>query len=121
MKELERARQIELIAKAFVEYKDKLVTTEDWLNSLSCYKSNEEFTKVGVPICDAIVLPRCPLLFTNEPFKEMKKFLIEEGLHVKLVYKGVRKGTVFVQLSESRNAFTLDLTVKLKNIIAKLI
>lgn len=121
MKELEQGRQVELVANAFVENKDKLVTTEDWLRSLSYCKTDDEFMKVGAPICDAIVLPKCPLLFTKEPFNEMKKFLIEEGLHVKLVYQGVRKDTVFVQLSESRNAFTLELVNKLKSIVKKLV
>jgi hypothetical protein len=76
MKELEQARQIELVANGFVAHKDKLMTTEAWLESLACYKTYDEFVKVGVPICDAIVLPKCSLLFKDEPFKAMKKFLI---------------------------------------------
>lgn len=72
MKELAEASQIKLIAEAFKDHKAKLVTTEDWLESLSYCKTDDEFIKVGVPICDAIVLPMCPLLFKNKPFEEMR-------------------------------------------------
>jgi hypothetical protein len=64
--------------------------------SLEYCKANDNFIKVGEPICDAIVLPMCPLLFKENPFKSMKEFLIEQGIHVKSVYKGVKKDTVFV-------------------------
>ena len=72
MKEIAQGEQIALVAAAFSEHKSKLVTTEDWLRSLEYCKSNSEFIKVGVPICDAIVLPRCPLLFKEKPFESMK-------------------------------------------------
>ena len=57
-------------------HKDKLVTTEEWLKLLACYKSDGTFEKVGEPICDAIILPKCKFLFPKEPFKSMKAFLI---------------------------------------------
>ena len=63
MKELSKANQIEAVVKCFEEHKTKIVTTEGWLNSLTYYKSDTRFEKVGVPICDAIIFPKCPLLF----------------------------------------------------------
>lgn len=75
MKELSKANQIAIAVKAFEGHKDKLPATEDWLRSLSyCKDNNKEFKKVGLPICDAIIFPKCPLLFPKEPFKSMKRF-----------------------------------------------
>jgi hypothetical protein len=105
---------------AFNEHKDKLVNTEDWLHSLAYCKSTDEFQKVGRPICDAIVLPKCPLLFPETPFKSMETFLIQHGIHVKSVYQAVKKDCIFVALSESRNEFTPELVAKLKSAIMTL-
>lgn len=86
MKEIAKGEQTKLIAEAFVENKDQVNATEDWLQSIKYCKANDEFIKIGMPICDAIVLPKCPLLFKEKPFQAMKEFLIEEGIHVKSVY-----------------------------------
>ena len=41
-----------------------LMTIEKWLLKLSTYQAKGfEMTRVGVPICDAIILPFCPLIF----------------------------------------------------------
>ncbi len=37
--------------------------TEDWLQSLDYCGNNGEFKKLGEPICDAIIIPKCLHLF----------------------------------------------------------
>ena len=73
---------------------------------------------MGVPICDAIVLPKCPLLFPTEPFKGMKAFFKRMGIPVKDVYQAANPDCVFIQLKDSRNAFTRKLIIKLRYAVA---
>ena len=47
--------------------KGDLLVVEDWLQSLAHrFQSDDPFTKVGSPICDAIILPTCPEVFGND-------------------------------------------------------
>jgi len=115
MKEQAYAKQLDIGVAALKENRDKLHTTEAWLASLAYCKTNENFQKVGDAICDAIVLPKCPLLFKEKlvpsgketPFREMQDFLIQMGLPVNLVCQAVDKDCVFVQLEDARNSFTV--------------
>jgi hypothetical protein len=100
---------------ALKKNREKLPITEAWLASLAYCKTNDNFQKVGDAICDAIVLPKCPLLFKEKlipssketPFKKMQDFLIQMGLPVSLVCQAVDKDCVFVQLEDARNSFTV--------------
>lgn len=96
MKELAKAEQIKIAVKAIMEHRSELPSTESWLESLSYCKDDGQFHKVGAPICDAIVLPNCSLLFPNEPFKNMKTFLVEIGIPVNTVYHAAKTSHVFV-------------------------
>jgi len=79
MKERLYAEQLDMGVSALKQNRDKLPTTEAWLESLGYCKTNDKFEKVGDAICDAIVLPKCPLLFKEKvvpssketPFKKM--------------------------------------------------
>ena len=76
MKEQSRSKQIDTAIDAFKQHKEKLVTTEAWLKSLAYCKTDgiaDEFKKIGEAICDAIIFPKCPLLFKDKekPFKKM--------------------------------------------------
>jgi hypothetical protein len=51
---------------------------EEWLKELgNNSKSNDNFEKLGDPICDGLRLPECPLVFGygKERFSEIKKWL----------------------------------------------
>ena len=97
--------------------------------SLAYCKTNDNFQKVGDAICDAIVLPKCPLLFKEKvipssketPFKKMQDFLVQMGLPVSLVCQAVDKDCVFVQLEDARNSFTAELLGNIRSAIAHLI
>jgi hypothetical protein len=71
MKEVSKAKQIDTAVQSFKSLKDNLVTTEEWLASLAYCKADDEFKKIGDPLCDAIVIPKCPLLFdfSKDPYK----------------------------------------------------
>jgi len=115
MKEQAYAKQLDTGVSALKENRDKLPTTEAWLASLAYCKTNDNFEKVGDAICDAIVLPKCPLLFKEKlvpssketPFKKMQDFLVQIGLPVSLVCQAVDKDCVFIQLEDARNSFTV--------------
>jgi hypothetical protein len=56
-------------SQIFKTLKDNLATTEKWLASLAYCKSQHDFKKVGKPICNVMIFPKCPLLFSpkNKP------------------------------------------------------
>lgn len=76
-----------MAVKSFKSLRDKLATTEEWLASLAYCKTDDDFKKIGDPICDAIIFPKCPLLFDigNKPYKQMEIFFTDMGLPVSLV------------------------------------
>ena len=96
MKELAKAKQIEIAIEALVTHKGELVATEDWLNTLAYCKCDEEFRKISEPICDAIIFPKCEELFPKEPFKSMKAFLTQMKIPVNAVCQAVKKGCIFI-------------------------
>ena len=96
MKELVKAKQIEIATEALVAHKEKVATTEDWLNTLAYCKRDEEFRKISKPICDAIIFPKCEELFPKEPFKSMKAFLTQMKIPVSAVCQAVKKGCIFI-------------------------
>ena len=92
------------------------------MNSLAYCKTNDSFEKIGEPICDAIVFPKCPLLFDseNEPYKQMQLFFTKMGLPVSFVYQAAKSDCVFIQLEDARNAFTDDLMMNLRKAVSVL-
>ena len=90
-----------------------LMTVEKWLLELRLYQTEEfELTRVGPPICDAIVLPFCPLVFgvnQAEHNANMKIFLVSHKIPVKQINPSQRKKDkcVLVQLTDSMNQFTI--------------
>ena len=129
MKEQLYAKQLDTGVSALKQNRDKLPTTEAWLESLGYCKTNDKFEKVGDAICDAIVLPKCPLLFKEKvvpssketPFKKMQDFLVQMGLPVSLVCQAVDKDCVFVQIEDARNNFTAELLGNIRSAIAHLV
>lgn len=57
------------------------------MKSLAQCQSDEDFVKLGDPICDAIILPEVPLIFgTGEDrYGKMKVFLLEHKVPVQHV------------------------------------
>ena len=57
------------------------MTTEEWLHQIQaeecCYGGNEDFKRVGGPICDAIILPKCNLLFRDHKYSDYRSFLVQ--------------------------------------------
>lgn len=63
-KEIAKNDQLKMITKLFEENKSKLRTTEEWLESLYDYRTpDKDFEKIGNPLCDALILPKCLHLF----------------------------------------------------------
>jgi hypothetical protein len=106
----------------FKSLHDELPTTEEWLASLAYRKTDDEFKKIGDPICDGIIFPKCPLLFdiNDEPYKHMYIFFTHMGLPVKHVGHSVRVDHVFIQLDDARNMFTSDLMKNLHKAVCVL-
>lgn len=64
----------------FKENKACLAKVEKWLLELKeKFSSAGKLTKIGAPICDAIILPRCTLLFgeSKKHNSNMEAFLKE--------------------------------------------
>ena len=56
-----------MIKELFKANKGNLLVVENWLESLAFrFKRDSPYTKVGPPICDAIILPSCPLIFGED-------------------------------------------------------
>ena len=49
-----------------ISRKNQLAKIEGWLEKLSEECSKSELEPLDKPICDAIVFPRCPLIFGDE-------------------------------------------------------
>jgi hypothetical protein len=98
MKELKKSRQIDAAVSAFKLNRKKLATTEEWLASLAYCKTDDNFEKIGDPICDAIIFPKCPLIFdeTKKPYKQMEIFFTDMGIPVSLVCQAAKKDCVFI-------------------------
>ena len=87
------------------------MAVEKWLSDLSlqCEKSEKSELKVlGAPFCDAIVYPRCPLIFGSDIPKhdhELMLFLKSHGLAVKSVGNTADSDSTvaFVYLLDSDN------------------
>ena len=122
MKEVSKAKQIDAAVKIFKSLYKKLPTTEEWLVSLAYCKTNDEFKRIGDPICDGIIFPKCPLLFDKkkEPYKQMEIFFTRMGLPVKHVGHSVKADYVFIQLDDARNMFTSALMKSLRNTVSVL-
>ena len=62
------------------------MTIEEWLLKFkNCQTEAFELTKLGNPICDAIVLPVCPLVFgenRKEHDSNLKAFLLSHKIPV---------------------------------------
>ena len=62
------------------------MTIEEWLIKLKGYQPEGfELTKLGFPICDAVVIPRCPLIFgadKKQHDSNMKIFLLSHKIPV---------------------------------------
>lgn len=81
-------------------------------------KGSTELTALGVPICDAIVYPRCPLIFGNDMQKhdrELMLFLKSHGISVRTVGNTAKSDptVAFVYLLDSDNEYTAELMMKL--------
>lgn len=122
MKELNKAKQVDIAVNAFKLHYDKIASTEEWLTSLAYCKTNDDFEKIGDPICDAIIFPKCPLLFdfNNKPYKQMEIFFTDMGLPVSLVCQSVKSDYVMIQLEDARNMFTADLMRNLRKAVSVL-
>jgi hypothetical protein len=56
-----------LVKDNFKRNKEDLLVVETWLQSLARrFKRVNPYTKVGCPICDAIIVLRCTLIFGEE-------------------------------------------------------
>ena len=107
--EVNRHSQRKSAHALFKEHKEMLMTVEKWLLKLQQYQTpGFEMTRVGVPICDAIILPYCPLEFgvnQAEHNSNMKIFLIGHHIPVLYINPSQRKKDkcVLVQLTDSKN------------------
>lgn len=106
------------------KYKDHLATVEKWHETFAeCEQS--ALKQLGEPICDAILYPRCPLVF-GDSIKEhdikLKVFLTDHGIPVRVVvYKANKdKDVAFVYLTDAGNVFNPDLISNLNNSLAEL-
>lgn len=91
---------------------------EEWLLKLSLQSEKSELKAVGDPICDAIVYPRCPLIFGNDVQKhdqELMLFLKSNGIAVRSVGSTATSDptAAFVYLLDSDNHYTAELMMKL--------
>lgn len=122
MKELRKGRQVDVAVDAFKLYKEKIATTEEWLASLAYCKTEDEFAKIGDPICDAIIFPKCPIIFNaaKKPYKKMEIFFTDMGLPVSLICQAAKKDCVLIQLEDARNLFTADLVKNIRKAVSVL-
>ena len=61
---------------------------EEWLQELGMKsKCDDDFEKLGDPICDGFRLPECPMVFGvgKERFVEVKKWLVSSKVPVESV------------------------------------
>jgi PII-like signaling protein len=62
------------------------------------------YTKVGCPICDAIIVIKCTLIFGEENHNtSMKAFFQSHRVPVVVVVDARRKGFIFLGLDDARN------------------
>ena len=84
---INRKAQRKVSKALFKEHKKMLMTIEKWLLKLRSYQTEGfELTRVGPPICDAIILPFCPLVFGVNQAQHnanMKIFLVGHKIPVK--------------------------------------
>jgi hypothetical protein len=78
---------------------------ENWLGSLAFrFKRVDPYTKIGLPICDAIILLKSVLVFGDENHNiSMKAFFQSHRVPVVVVVDARRKGFVFLGLDDARN------------------
>ena len=119
---LETRRNIQKEASIeFINHnKGQLATVEGWLTTLSEQCERRELEALGVPICDAVVYPRCPLIFgddINEHDKQLAIFLKSHYIPVRSVGNVATcdESVAFVYLLDSDNAFTVELVKNLDN------
>lgn len=91
---------------------------EEWLVTLAKQCDASKLTPVGPPICDAIVYPRCPLVFGNDIKKhdhELMLLLKSHGIAVRTVGDTAKSDptVAFVYLLDSDNEYTAELMSKL--------
>ena len=96
------------------EHSDKLMTIEGWLQALSQLCEKFEMIMLGLPLCDAIVYPRCFSVFgtsIKEHDNKLMIFLKLHGIPVRSVgnISTDEKGVAFVYLVDSDNLFTVEL------------
>jgi len=97
---------VENISELFKNNKDKLLIVEDWLKSLEKFKSELPFTRIGRPICDAIIIPKCPDVFGSESHhSNMKNFLRSHKLPVANLTNARTNDCVFIGLEDGMNEF----------------
>lgn len=124
---INRKAQRKVSKVLFKEHKEMLMTIEKWLLKLrSCQTEEFELTRVGPPICDAIILPFCSRVFgvnQAEHNANMKIFLVRHKIPVKQINLSQRKKDrcVLVQLTDSMNQFTIELMENLKAAVFALI
>jgi hypothetical protein len=95
-----------------------LAEIEGWLLLLSQQCKKTELKALDDPICDAIIYPRCPLIFgedTKEHDGKLKIFLIDHSIPVRLVTNVATNNETdaFVYLMDSENKFSPELINKL--------
>lgn len=95
-----------------------MAEVEGWLLLLSQQSKKAELKALDDPICDAIIYPRCSLIFgedTKEHDRKLKVFLIDHGIPVRLVTNVAtnNKATAFIYLMDSDNKFSPELVDKL--------
>lgn len=98
--------------------KAQLMTIEGWLATLAKRCESNKLEALGVPICDAIVYPRCPSIFgddINEHDKQLAIFLKFYGLPIRSVGNVATNdnAAAFVYLLDSANTFTTELITNL--------
>jgi hypothetical protein len=87
---------------------------EGWLTTLSQQCERSELKALGAPICDAIVYPRCPLIFGDDIKVHDEKLAVHLKSHLIPVRSVGNVSTnditiAFVYLLDSDNKFTTEL------------
>jgi hypothetical protein len=78
--------------------KNKLVSTESWLRSLAYCRCENEFKKVGKAFCDGLNIPKCKILFSDEPYNQIMTFFKRWGIIIFSVSPSHYDGYWFVKL-----------------------
>ena len=112
--ETKRDTQREEIMSYVNKNADKLMKLEGWLQALSQLCEKIELMMLGLPLCDAIVYPRCFLIFGNdikEHNNQLTIFLKSHDIPVRSVgnVSTNEKSVAFVYLTDSDNLFTAAL------------